>query len=534
MNVARNAGEALAEHTTLELECIDRMYLNIYVPVLQTGAGAAHFFRKVRGNPVPSSALMEPMTRAFVRSIERFAGREGVDLVRFERFERKDDRTKEYLREFAGTEGVLYIGKAQEKARVLRTERRNHPVFGPYPWLVSSTAMVNHYYVYAVDDDFGPFFLKFCSYFPYNAKLCINGHEYLKRQLAKRGVAFEALDNGILSCADPALMQRLADGLTAAKIDALLRKWLARLPHPFTAADRAAGIRYDISMLQAEFALTQVFDRPVQGRVFFEEVMRENLDLGRPDHVQLIFDRRVTRRTPSRYRTRVITDGVIPSLHVDYKHSRIKQYHKEGRALRTETVVNDTYDFDVGRRLKNLDDLKRIGFAANRRLLRVQRISHDCLIGAQRFGDLHRPRVVDRQRASALRFGDPRAQALLAALLAFRVLPDGFQNRDLRATVAPLLGLSFEEYSRGRMTYDLRRLRLRGLIEKIPFTRRYRVTDDGLRTALCYHRTYARVLRPAMSVVFHAPPRSASRLNRAVDSFDSEIQRLWEGRQLAA
>ena len=157
--------------------------------------------------------------------------------------------------------------------------------------------------------------------------------------------------------------------------------------------------------------LTQVFDRPVQGRVFFEEV------------VQLIFDRRVTRRTPSRYRTRVIADGVIPSPHVDYKHSRIKQYHNEGRALRTETVVNNTYDFDIGRRLCNLDDLKRIGFAANRRLLRVQRISHDCLIGAQRFGDLHRPRVVDGQRASALRFGAPRAQTLLAALLAFRVLP---------------------------------------------------------------------------------------------------------------
>ena len=171
-----------------------------------------------------------------------------------------------------------------------------------------------------MDDDFGPFFLKFCSYFPYNAKLCVNGHEHLKRQLAKEGVAFEALDNGILSCADPARMRDLADGLAAGRIDALLRKWLARLPHLYTTADRR-----DISMLRAEFALTQVFDRPVQGRVFFEEVMRENLDLGRPDHVQLIFDRRVTRRTPSRYRTRVITDGVIPSLHVDYKHSRIKQ-----------------------------------------------------------------------------------------------------------------------------------------------------------------------------------------------------------------
>ena len=330
MNVARNAAEVLAEHTTLELECIDRMYLNVYVPELQTGAGAVRFFRKVRGNAVPLSALMAPMTRRFVSGMERFAEREGVELVRFERFERKDDRTQAHLRRWGGGEGVLYIGKAQEKARVVRTERRQNPAFGPYPWLVSSTAMVNHYYVCAVDDDFGPFFIKFRSYFPFNAKLCVNGHEWLKRQLAKRGVAFEALDNGIAGCADPALTQRLADGLTAARIDALLRKWLKRLPHPFTDADREAGIRCDVSVLQAEFALTHVLDRPVQGRVLFEEVIRENLDLGRPDHgagatkVALIFDRRATKRTPSRHRTRVITDGVVPSLHVDHKRSRIE------------------------------------------------------------------------------------------------------------------------------------------------------------------------------------------------------------------
>ena len=300
MKVARSVAEVLSQHTTLALECIDRLYLNVYVPVLQRAAGAAYFFRKMRGAAVPSSVLMAPITQRFVNAIKGYAERNGIDIVSFRRGERKDDRTQEYLRKWTGGEGVLYIGKAQEKARVLRTERRHDPATGAsYAWLVSSTAMVNHYYFYAVDEDFGPFFLKFCSYFPYNAKLCINGHEYLKRQLTKRGIAFEPLDNGILSCSDPEAMQRLADGLAADKIDALLRKWLARLPHPFEASDRQQGIRYDISMLQAEFARTEVFDRPVQGRVFFEEVLRENLDLGRPDHVQLIFNRRVSRRTPN-------------------------------------------------------------------------------------------------------------------------------------------------------------------------------------------------------------------------------------------
>ena len=161
------------------------------------------------------------------------------------------------------------------------------------------------------------------SYFPYTARLCINGHEYLKRQLARKGIDFEPLDNGVLACSDPKQAQTICDRLSAEKIDRFLRKWLRRLPHPFTAKDRQAGYRYDVSILQAEFALTQVLDQPVAGRVFFEQVIRENLDVGRPDKLQLIFNRRVQRNTPGRFRTRVITRDVIPSLHVDYKNTRI-------------------------------------------------------------------------------------------------------------------------------------------------------------------------------------------------------------------
>jgi hypothetical protein len=313
-----------------------------------------------------------------------------------------------------------------------------------------------------VDEDFGPFFLKFCSYFPYNAKLCLNGHEYLKRQLTKAGIAFEALDNGLRSCANPQRAQQLADGLDAARIDALLRKWLARLPHPFTAQDRQAGYRYDVSILQAEFSLTQVLDRPLTGRIFFEEVIRENLDLGRPDQVQLIFNRRVTRRTPGRFRTRVLTEGVTPTLYVDYKKTRIKQYHKEGLALRTETTINDTRDFGIGKRLHNLPALREVGFQANRRLLDVQTISHDCAVGEDVFAQVTQPIEVNGQRASALRYGDACVLTLLSALLVFRLLPRGFSNRELKEHWAPLLGEEPSALTQGRMTYQLRRLRLHG------------------------------------------------------------------------
>jgi hypothetical protein len=254
------------------------------------------------------------MTRDFVQSIERFACSEGVELVTFEKGQRKEEVARERLGAFGDEEGVLFIGKAQEKAGVVRTERRRNPRTGePYPWLVKSTAMVNQYYFYCVDRDFGLFFLKFCSYFPYNGKVCLNGNEYLKRQLELEGIAFEALDNGLLSCADPERAQQIADELSAEKIDGLVRKWFARLPHPFSGTDRKAGYTYEVSILQAEFSRTQVFDRPLSGRVFFEQVIRDNHDLGRPNQVQLVFERRITRSTPGRFRTRVLTDGVVPS-----------------------------------------------------------------------------------------------------------------------------------------------------------------------------------------------------------------------------
>jgi hypothetical protein len=532
MTVARSVSEVLSEHVTLEVECIDRLYMNLYVPLLQRVEGAAHFMRTERGAKFASTVVVAPMTRAFVSSIERFCRDEAVPLVTFERKQRKDDVAGEHLASFEDEEGVLFVGKAQEKASVVRTETRRDEV-GSYPWLVRSTAMVNHYYFYCVDRDFGPFFIKFCSYFPYNGKVCLNGHEYVKRQLQRQGIAFEALDNGILSCSDPRRLQQICDGLTPKKIDRMVRKWLRRLPHPFTPSDRRAGYLYEVSVLQAEFSLTQTLDRPVTGRVFFEQIIRENIDIGRPDRVQLIFDRRIRRTTPGRFRTRVITDGVIPSLHVDYKHTRIKQYHKEGRALRTETVINDTYDFAIGRLLKNLTVLREVGFEANRRLLSVQCVSHDCAIGEDAFCQIHRPAVRDGQRASALRFGDPRVLALLCALLLFRLLPRGFSNRELREHVSTLLGPE-HEMTQGKMTYDLRRLKLHGLIQRVPNSHRYHVTDFGFRSAIFITKAYARLLRPGLSIVAQDQPNIPASLQLAFQRVDRAIDHTWKTGKLAA
>ena len=535
MSLPHTVSEILREHVTLEVESIDRMYLNVYVPQLQHETGVVGFFRYHRGQPMTSSALMAPMTRAFVAAIETFVKRRAIPLVPFLKDQRKDDVAADYLARFRGEEGILFVGKAQEKAAVFRTEKRHHPETGrSYPWLVRGSVPVNHYYFYGVDRDFGPFFLKFCSYFPYTAKLCLNGHEYAKRQLARAGIAYQPLDNGFLTCADPRRLQALCDGLSAEKIEGFVRKWLARLPQPFTPEDQAAGYQYAVSVLQAEFARTQVFDRPLSGRAFFEDVIRENLDLGRPEQVQLIFQRRVTKRTPGRFRTRVITDGVTPALYVDYKHSRIKQYHKEGRALRTETTVNNARDFAIGKRLCNLPALREVGFQANRRLLDVQRLSHDCAIGEEASQHVNQPVVVGQQCASALRFADPRVQALFSVLVMFRLLPEGFSNADVREPLAQLLGLDPSHLTPGRMTYHLRRLRLHGLIERMPHRHRYRVTETGLRVALFFTRTYARILRPGLAQVRPESVPEDSPLGRRFTQLETAIDQWIAQAALAA
>jgi hypothetical protein len=415
MTVARSVADVLDDHVVFEVESIDRMYLNVWQPRLAYGGGVQGFFGGHRGYHYASTALMDPMTKAFVADIHGFVAARGLELISFAKGQRKDDLAREFLAKFTDTEGVLFVGRAQEKAGVWRSQRRYSPSTGAsYAWLVRSSAFINFFYFYCVDADFGPFFLKFSTYFPYTAKLCLNGNEWAKRQAAKAGIGFTALDNGFAAVDDVPAVQAICDNLGPTQIDALLRKWLRILPHPFTDADEAAGYRYELSILQAEFSLTQMLDRPVSGRIFFEQVLHDNLDIGRPDQVSLIFGRRVIGKgrykTPGRFRTRVITDGVVPSLHVDYKNTKIKQYHKEGRALRTETTINDTRDFRLSKRLTSLPALRQIGFTANRRLLGVQRLSHNPVRGAQAFTQLTTPIVTEvGTRLPGLRFGEPRA-----------------------------------------------------------------------------------------------------------------------------
>lgn len=524
--------ELLRDHVTLEVECLDRLYLNGYVPNLQLPGQLVSFLMAHRGHKIPSPALLGQITDSFRNSVRRFAEENGVPVVQFSHGERKDDIAAKLRAKYKEPEGVVFIGTAQERACAFKATKK--PGTG-VAWFEYSRQMVAvlHYYFYIQDADFGPCFIKIGTYAPYPIKVCLNGHEWVKCQLTKAGIAFESLDNGFLSCENPEALQAICDQLGPEQIEAFFRKWVERLPFPLTPEDRAAGFEHQLSVHQVETSLTQVFTRPAKGREFFEEVIRENIDLGRPDRMQLLFERKITKATPGRSRTRIIQDGVQPSLHVEYKKSHVKQYFKENRALRTETTINDPLDFIPAKGLRNLPHLQTIARNVNRRLLEVERVSQNCAMSGEAVEHVVRPTVTkDGQRAPGLPFGDPRVMALFAALTLFSHLPDGFTNRSLRTQVAQLVGGCTDHYTANQMTYDLRRLRLKGLIVRKEGTNRYFLTPYGWRVALFFTRINARVLRTMFAAAMptdHVPRPLAGALKRV----DSELDRIIQAAKLS-
>jgi hypothetical protein len=384
---------------------------------------------------------------------------------------------------------------------------------------------VTAYYFYLVDEVFGPAFIKICAYFPYPIKIWLNGHEYAKRAATAAGIGFTELANGFATTEDPAELQRLCDTLSAGTIRVFCERWWSRLPLPLTEADRAGGYWWDIALRQVEVSRTLVFDAPRQARSFFEALLVDNLDVGRPEQMQVIFGRRRGTPPAGGYRSRLLRTGDEITLNAYFRHSRVKSYLKGGRAFRIETVINDTGDLGLLRGLEHLEELSVKARAVNCRMVDAFRVGQGCVPASPAFERVARPSLVDGRRAPALRFGDPRVMALAGALCAVVHTITGFTNRSLRAQVATLLSAP---YTTGQMSYDLTRLRLKGMIRRLPHTNTYVLTPDGHRVALFYTKVHNRLLRPLIAA--NSPPaplplRQALRvIDRHIDDYITEAR----------
>ena len=518
--------DVLDGHVKLDLQCLDRLYLHGYLGRLQVSGQLVEFLRH-RGYPIPSAACLQQIGDAFRRRVASFAEANHIPVVALKAADRNIEVMQPYLAAAArtGRSQVAAIGVAQETQRVfIACKRDTDPSRCPQFSFGKKDRRVTVYYFYLWDAGFGPAFIKVCTYCPWPVKVWVNGHEWAKQQARKLGLGFTELSNGFAACDDPALLQRICDALQPGTIEVFFQRWLHRLPLPLAPADRDAGWWWELSMAQVEVSRTICFTQPRYARGFFDALVTDNLDLGRPDTLEIIFDRQVRSNTDGEFRTSVITRGTEVTVNAFYKHSRIKQYLKDGRALRVETVVNAPGDLGCQRRLHNLDELQARARAVNARLLQTERAGQACVLANPVFARIAHPSVdADGRRATAMRFGDSRVQALAGALCVTLCAVTGITNRSLRALMTGLLGAP---YGMTQASYDLARLRRNGLITRRPHANTYDLTPDGLAFAIFYTKVHARVLAPLFAA---AQPQSPPQLRDALNAIEHHI-----GQRLAA
>jgi hypothetical protein len=529
--------ELLDGHTVLDIECLDRIYLNGYVPLLQVGGQVVTFLRDHLGMPVASPAVFEKIGTRFRQAVARFAEMNDIPVVKFKRGTRKIDVMRPLLVRAAGAgrPQVVAIGWAQEFQLVWDARKRDtDPSRSPQFSFAKAERRVTCYYFYVWDERWGPAFVKVCAYFPYPVKVWLNGHEHSKQASASAGVGFTELSNGFASCDDPAALQAICDRLGPGDIQAFFDRWVSRIPLPLTPADRAAGYWWELSLRQVEVSRTMVFDAPRQARAFFEALVAGNLDLGHPESVEILFKRDPRGRKPKDqaggvFKTTIDRNNQGVTINAFWRHSRVKQYLKDGRALRVETVVNSPDDLGCLRRLHNLGLLQARARAINTRLLETERVGQGCVFDSPAFARISQPTLTqDGRRAPGLRFGDPRVMALAGALASTLCAVTGITNKSLRALMTGLLGTA---YTMNQASYDLARLARNGLITRVPHRNLYAFTPDGLRFAVFYTKVHDRVLRPLMA---SDQPQAPPPLRQALHVLDAEVSRRLQAARLPA
>jgi hypothetical protein len=522
-----NINDVLDGHVVLDIECVDRLYLNAYVPNLQVGGQVERFCNDHLGQPIASPAVIQKIGNRFRREVQQFADDHDLAVLHLKKPDRSrwDDRKLDHVRphwqraEREGRFGVVAIVATQEFQWVFGATKKTGSGGGVWFDWHKAERRVGTYYFYIRDREFGLGFIKMSTYFPYPAKVWVNGHEWAKRQARRARLRFGELANGFASCPRPERLQAICDAFGPDDVQAFFDRWIAVIPAPLGEAERRAGYFWELSMRQVEVSRTLVFDDPRRARGFFEAMVADNVGVGRPHEVHAVFGRdRRGRSTAKPFSTRIFSPGTEVTIDVRYKHSKVKQYLKEGRAYRIESVINKPGDLGILARLCHLPELIERARQVNHRVLMIERAGQGCAIGSALFERIHQPYNREGQRTGALRFGDPRAMALAGALCCVVHAVAGFTNKSLRGLVAALLGT---DYSVHQMTYDLRRLRLHELICRLPGTNTYVLTADGIRTAVFYTKVHDRVLRPLVSAA-DVPP-AAPELRRALATIDRAI-----------
>jgi len=524
-----------------DYRCFDRLLLNAAIQPFQQPERVMGFFWAYRHQYPVSRQLLGEISTQYHNGVKNRSGKWKVPILEAPE-ERRDAVLKPYFRG-AQPDQVVAIVKAREPARLLISIGKDATQQGH---LMMKWRWVDQYNFYLNDRYWGPMFVRVCPYFPFSARLCLNQHSWLARRMEERGIRFRQCANAFLSCCDAEALQQLADSLRPEDLIRCGQKWLAQLVPFFTEKERKqGGCQHRLFFAQVEYCNNLIFKRRAPLEALHHRLLDVNRAIGQPKKVTIIFGRRVTRRHAGKLQT-VIEDlnRGNPVIRSHYQHGFAKQYVRDRRLLRTEPASNDVTDYGVNKGVENLPALRAKLHSITENYLNIQQDILETFLDGGQLRELTQPTITPSgKRVPGLKLNHPRQLALMQALVRFSYLAaDGtFTTADLHPQIAQTLRCSTDEFKIGSLRYELSKLRAKGLVEKVPHSRRYHLLPEGYRLSVLYLKLSERIYAPLTAGVLQpfvgdaqVPPARIAQLDKLYLAVTQALDNLIEAVGLKA
>jgi hypothetical protein len=482
--------------------CFDRLLLNGLIQPFQQPERVVGFFGTYRNQYPVSRDLLRDIAGQYHNWVTNRSVTWDVPLLDAPR-EARDKFVEPYF-QHAKPDQVVAILKAREPARRLiaigkKAENRWHLAFAQR-WVV-------HYNFYVNDAHWGRMFVRMCPYFPFSARVCLNQHHWVANKLRAEGITFRQCTNAFLSCGDPTRLQEVADSLTARDLERCGQKWLTAFTPFFTSSERQHGCQHRLFFAQVEYCDNLIFRRRAALDRLGERLFDANRTIGQPTKLAMIFGRRVTKRYRGQLQT-VIEDLDLPNpvIRTHYGHGFAKQYVRDHVALRTEPATNNVTDDGVKKAVEHLPELREKMGAVIDNYLTVQQDILETFVDRGQLRTLAAPTVLPNgKRIPGLKLDHPRQLALMHALVCFAHIPaqQTFTTAELYPKTLAALGVPATTYTLSALRYDLSKLRAKGLVHKLPHSRRYQLQPHGYTISLVFLKLFERIYAPLTAGLLH-------------------------------
>ena len=503
--------------------CFDRILLNGLIQPFQQPERVVGFFNTYRQLYPVGRNTLRSIADQFQAWLKVWAGKRNIPVMEAPKG-RRDDFVDPYFKR-ANPDEVVVILKAREPARIMTAvgdskSNRWH--------LQIANRWVVQYNFYINDRRWGRMFVRICPYLPFSARVCLNQHHWLANRMREEAIDVKQCANAFIKCSAPERLQQLADSLIPHDLLTCGQKWLARLTPFFTAKEREeAGCQQRLFFSQIEFCDNLIFRRRAALDNLGERLLDANRTIGQPNKITVIFGRRISKHYRGKLQTE-IEDMNLPNpvIRSHYGNGFIKQYVRDHLILRTEAASNNVHDYGVNKSVQNLPALRNVLSAINDNYLNVQKDILETFIDRGQLRRLAEPTITPTgKRIPGLRLDHPRQLALMHALVRFAHVAAGnnFTTAEIHPHVIKALGCPSTDYTLASLRYDLSKLRAKGLVAKLPNSRRYQLLPHGYSVCLVFLKLFERVYAPLTAGLL-SPISADARIR---DEKRSELDRLY-------